>query len=66
VSVSGTLRYKKREVFPYQIDVKNLDIYPPSKKLPSLNSLRGMAPNVTGGLDSVTFIRKLRDAASQT
>lgn len=62
VSVSGTLRYKKREIFPYQIDVEDLEIYPPSEKTPSLSSLRGMAPKVTGGLDSVAFVRKLRDA----
>jgi len=62
VSVYGVLRYKRDDLFPYKIDVDSMEIYPPESELPSLASLRGIAPDATGGLESVTFIRKLRDS----
>lgn len=63
VNVIGLLRYKKNEVFPHQIDVESLEVFPPAEELPTLRSLRGMAPEATGSLDSVTFVRQLRDAS---
>jgi len=63
VNVTGILRYKRRETFPYRIDVEEIEIYPPPQDLPTLQSIRGMAPNATGHLDSVAFIRRLRDAS---
>ena len=60
--MSGTLRYKQNEVFPYQIDVEKIEIHPPEEELPTLASLRGIAPDMTGSLDSVEFVRKLRNA----
>lgn len=60
VEASGTLRYKTGEVYPYRVDVKDIDVYPPEEELPTLESLRGIAPDITGDLDSVQFIRKLR------
>lgn len=62
VSVSGLMRYKKIELYPHQIDVREIEIYPKENELPSLASLQGMAPKATGNLDSVTFVRRLRDA----
>jgi len=62
VSVAGTLRYKKQETFPHQVDAKEIEIYPSEEELPTLESLRGMAPKATGGLGSVEFIRKIRNA----
>ena len=61
VTVSGTLRYKQNEIFPYQIDVKKIEIHPPEDELPTLASLRGIAPDMTGDVDSVEFVRRLRD-----
>lgn len=34
---------------------------PPEYPRPTLGSLRGMAPDCTGGMDSVAYVRKLRD-----
>lgn len=62
ITVSGTLRYKQNEVFPYQIDVEKIELHPPEQELPSLASLRGIAPDMTGDVDSVEFIRRLRNA----
>ena len=63
VTVSGTFLYKKNEVFPYQIEVGKIEIHPPKEELPTLSSLRGIAPDMTGKLDSVGFVRKLRNAS---
>jgi hypothetical protein len=63
VTVSGTLRYKQNEVFPYQVDAERIEIHPPDDELPTLASLRGIAPAMTGDLDSVEFIRRLRNAS---
>lgn len=60
VSASGTLRYKRNEIFPYRVDVRDLEVFPPESELPTLESLRGAAPEITGELDSATFVRKLR------
>ena len=60
VDVSGTLRYKPSEIYPYRVDVSSVEIYPPEDELPSLQSLRGSAPGITGDMDSVEFVHKLR------
>lgn len=62
VNVIGTLHYRKGEAFPAQIEVEDIQVYPSENELPTLGSLRGMAPDITGKLDSVAFIRKLREA----
>jgi hypothetical protein len=64
VSVSGLLRYKRRDNFPYAIDITALDIYPPEESLPTVFDLRGIAPDATGGVASEVFIRRLRDASA--
>lgn len=61
VNIKGKLRYKKRESFPYAIDVIDFEIYPPEEELPTLEDLRGIAPNATGNVDSVAFVRALRN-----
>ncbi len=60
VNARGTLRYKRNELSPYRVDVENIEIYPPEEQLPTLESLRGVAPEITGEEDSVEFVRRLR------
>jgi hypothetical protein len=62
VNVVGTLFYKSKGLHPYKIRVEKIEIYPPENKLPSLMSLRGIAPGLTGGKDSVAFVREQREA----
>lgn len=62
IEVSGTFKYKRRDFFPYEIQVDKLIIFPLASEIPSLMSLRGIAPNATGGLDSVAFVRERRNA----
>jgi len=61
VEVEGTLRYKSWDRFPYAINVKRIEIYPPDDKLPTFSELVGAIPDATQGLSPTQFIRKLRD-----
>jgi hypothetical protein len=63
VTVSGILRYKMNEAFPHQVDVESIEVMPLAEELPTLRSVRGLAPDATGPLDSVAFVRQLRDAS---
>ena len=61
VQVSGRLRYKHLEKFPYAMDVADIEALPPENELPTLYDLRGIAPEATGDLSAADFIRTLRD-----
>ena len=60
VEVFGTLRYKELSPFPYAIKVKRVEIMPPIETLPTLASLRGIAPRATGDLSAAEFVYELR------
>lgn len=62
VEVTGSFKYKRRDCFPHEVEVDSLRVFPPIGQLPSLRSLRGIAPNATGDLDSVAFVRERRNA----
>jgi hypothetical protein len=62
VAVTGTMRYQKHEAFPYHVEVSHIKAYPPEAQLPSLEQLRGLAPEATGDKSSEQFIGELRDA----
>jgi len=62
VRVSGKLRYKHWDKFPYAIDANEIEIYPPDEALPTLSELRGMAPDLTDGLGEDEFLEKIRHA----
>ncbi len=61
VTVYGELSYEPGQVLPYKARVARIERHPPDEELPSLSSLRGIAPDCTGELDSVEFVRRLRD-----
>lgn len=58
VSVTGRVLYKNGK--PIKIDVESFEMMPDRSSLPQFNDIRGIDP--TGGLDSVEFIRRGRDA----
>lgn len=60
VRVYGELRYKKRDKYPYAINVSEIEILPDDSELPTLASLRGIAVNQTG-MDANELVRWLRD-----
>ncbi len=61
VRVYGQLRYKKRDNFPYAVNVSDLEILLPEEELPTLEELRGIAPDATGHISAEEFIESLRD-----
>lgn len=63
VDVSGSLRRKSKDKFPYAMDVIEIEIYPDERELPSIFDLRGIAPNATGDIKSEDFVRRIRDEA---
>lgn len=63
VCVQGSFKYRSKALLPHEVEVKEIEVFPPDEELPSLSSLRGIAPNATGDKDSVAFVREIRDAA---
>jgi len=63
VEVTGILRYKAAADYPHEIEVRALEVLPLEEDLPSLEDLRGSAPDCTGHLLSEEFVRGLRDVA---
>lgn len=59
VTVDGEVRYKPWGKFPHSVRAVNIDVHESDSKLPSLDSVRGMAPNATDEA-SEDFIAKLR------
>ncbi len=62
VTVTGAFLYHAKETFPVRIDVHELAINPSAEALPRLRSFLGVRPNLTGGLESASYVRSLRDA----
>jgi hypothetical protein len=62
ISVTGKLRYKRLENFPYAINAERIEILPPEDELPTLLDIRGIAPNFTEGKNALEFLKELRDA----
>ena len=62
VTISGRLRYKQIDKFPYAIDAKHIDIHEPIGDLPKMNDLRGISLNSTEGMSAEEFVRSIRDA----
>lgn len=62
VRVYGQMKFKTRlkGAHPYEMLVKEIEIYPPDDELPTLSELLGVAPNATGDLTSDEFIRRVR------
>lgn len=63
-TVYGLIETYEGNPFPALIVVERVEINPPESELPTLGSLWGIAPDLTGGIESTAFVRQLRDAQS--
>ena len=63
VEARGVLHYKRYAAFPHELRVTGMEVFPDEKDLPTLRSMRGLAPAATGDLSSEAFVRSLRDAS---
>lgn len=61
VTVWGTLYHDKDKAFPHMVQVKRMETHPRDTDLPTLESLKGLAPGCTGGIESVAYVRSMRD-----
>jgi len=61
VTVFGKLKYKAHSRYPFAMDVEKIEVSPPEETLPTLSELRGIAPDLTGGISPEDFVRNLRD-----
>lgn len=62
IRVHGKLKQKQRDRYPYGVDVNEIEILPIETDLPTFADIRGIAPNFTGGISSVEFVQRLRNA----
>jgi hypothetical protein len=62
VLVTGKLRYKRLDNFPYAINAENIEILPLESDLPTLFDIEGMAPDLTEGKNSIDFLEEIRNA----
>jgi hypothetical protein len=60
VSVYGRLRYKTWDKFPYSIFADDIQVHDVDAA-PTLNNLKGVAPDATGELSSQEYIDRVRD-----
>lgn len=61
VIVYGTIKYRHKSIYPYEIDVEHIEIPPPEETLPRLSELKGIAPDLTQGLTPEEYVRRNRD-----
>lgn len=63
VKVYGQLKFKTKigDGHPYEMAVRDIEVFPRNEELPTLASLRGIAPNATGNLTSEQFVRRIRN-----
>jgi len=63
VTVFGQLKYKARldGGRPFEMKVTSIEVHPPDDELPTLMSLFGIAPDLTGNQSSEDYVRRLRD-----
>ena len=62
VTVEGLLLYEGGRLAPKRVDAHRIVVHPAPDSLPTLRSLLGLAPDLTDGLDSVTYVKRIRDA----
>lgn len=62
VEVGGRLLFRSMDYHPHAIEVERIYIMPDEDDLPTLMDLRGIAPDLTGGLNAIEFVKKIRNA----
>lgn len=62
VTVRGMVEYPEGSPFATRVTVEHVDVHPREPDLVPLEAIFGSVPDLTGGLDSVTFVRRQRDA----
>ncbi len=61
VTISGKMHYLPDAAFPHLVHVTSIEIHPVESTLPTLLDLKGFAPNCTGELPVLDYLRSIRD-----
>ncbi len=61
VTISGTQTYRPGCALPSRVHAKEIEIHPADSDLPSLHDVRALGKWDTGGLNSVEFLRAIRN-----
>jgi hypothetical protein len=61
VTVSGMMYFYQDKPFPDTVHVREMELHPPDDDLSTFGSLRGFAPNCSGSMESVEYVRSIRD-----
>lgn len=64
VRVEGLKFFRASSPFPFRIKVRDFEVVSTKEAVP-IERLRGIAPDATGGMSSIEFIRKIRDEWSE-
>jgi len=60
-TVEGELKYYEDDFWPHEVRVQSIAVHSHDAELPTLTELVGSDPNATGDLNSVDFVRELRN-----
>jgi len=60
VEVRGIVKYRGDDPYPVLIEVEEIRAFPPARDLPTVDDLLGSIPNLTGELDTVSYLEMLR------
>jgi hypothetical protein len=60
--VHGLLTFTESSPHPVRVDVERIEVAAPTAARRSLRSFVGSVPNLTGGIEAVEYLRRLRDA----
>lgn len=61
IVVEGMMHCRRDSAMPFRVEVKKITLLRREDELPTLRSLKGMAPKCTGNVESTAFVRALRD-----
>lgn len=61
VDVHGKMKYRGDCPHPFEIEVDEIVSLPPQSQLPTTKQIIGSMPDVTDGMDVISFLRKRRD-----
>jgi hypothetical protein len=61
VTIFGKLQFKSWDKHPYALLAQKIDVHELDSELPTFNDLKGIAPDLTGGVRSSDWVRKIRD-----
>ncbi|MGA0563324.1 hypothetical protein ACO2RV_12840 [Ancylobacter sp. VNQ12] len=61
VVVYGEMKYRWKEMYPYEVSIRDIEILPDWEDQPKFTDILSIAPTATDGVKSEDFVKKIRD-----